>query len=154
MGGQSGEGHAHYYVFLAKLEAVAPNTLITCIVLMCHKDASVLFDPSSTYSYVSSYFALYLDMPHGSFDILVHVSTHIGDSIMVDRVVWLPVDLLLLNMVDFKVILGMDWLSSYRAIVDCHAKTMMLAMPVFLRLECRGSLGHIPSRVISVLKAQ
>ncbi|XP_070015552.1 uncharacterized protein [Nicotiana sylvestris] len=39
------------------------------------KDASLFFDPGSTYSYVSSYFASFLDMPHSSLDALMHVST-------------------------------------------------------------------------------
>ncbi|XP_075082100.1 uncharacterized protein LOC107791632 [Nicotiana tabacum] len=45
------------------------------------------------------------------------------------------VDLLLLDMVDFDVILGMDWLSPYHAIFDCHVKTMTLAMLGLPRLE-------------------
>ena len=38
-------------------------------------------------------------------------------------------DLKVLNMVNFDVILGMDWLSSYYGILNCHAKTISLAMP-------------------------
>ncbi|XP_070050475.1 uncharacterized protein [Nicotiana tomentosiformis] len=53
----------------------------------------------------------------------------------------------------FDVILGMDWLSPYHTILDCHAKTMTLAMPGFLQLEWRGTLDCIPSRIISFLKA-
>ncbi|XP_070045380.1 uncharacterized protein [Nicotiana tomentosiformis] len=135
---------------------------IQSIVSGCHKDASVLFDPGSTYSYVPLYFTSFLDMPRG--DALVHVSTPIVDSIMVDRVYLLcviticgfetRVGFLLLDMVDFDVILGMDWLSLYYVILDCHAKTVTLAMPGFPRLEWKGSLSCIPSRMISFLKAQ
>ncbi|XP_070057006.1 uncharacterized protein [Nicotiana tomentosiformis] len=64
------------------------------------------------------------------------------------------VDLLLLSMVDFYVILGMDYLSPYHAILDCHTKTITLTMPGLLRLEWRGSLDHVPSRVVSFVKAQ
>jgi hypothetical protein len=39
------------------------------------------------------------------------------------------VDLILLDMVDFDLILGMDWLSPHRAVLDCYAKTVTLAMP-------------------------
>ncbi|XP_070046857.1 uncharacterized protein [Nicotiana tomentosiformis] len=128
------------------------------------RDASMLFDPRSNYSYVLLYFAPYLDMPYGSLNILVHVSTPVGDSIMVDRVYRscmvniggyeTRVDNLLLNMVDLDVILGMDWLSLYHAILGCHTKIVTLAMPMLPRLEWRGSLGHTPSRAISFLKAQ
>ncbi|XP_070045227.1 uncharacterized protein [Nicotiana tomentosiformis] len=56
-------------------------------------------------------------------------------------------------MVDFDVILGIDWLSPYHAILDYHAKTVTLVMPGLLRLEWRGSLDYVPSRVVSFLKA-
>ncbi|XP_070042918.1 uncharacterized protein [Nicotiana tomentosiformis] len=57
-------------------------------------------------------------------------------------------------MVDFDVILGMNGLSSYHAILDYHAKTMTLAMPRLPQLEWRCTLDYIPSRVVSFLKAQ
>ncbi|XP_070032786.1 uncharacterized protein [Nicotiana tomentosiformis] len=59
------------------------------------------------------------------------------------------VDIRLLDMVDFYVILGMDWLSPYHAILDCHAKTMTLALPGLPRLEWKGTPGHYTSMVIS-----
>ncbi|XP_070050726.1 uncharacterized protein [Nicotiana tomentosiformis] len=63
-------------------------------------------------------------------------------------------DLLFLNMVDFDVILGMDWLYLYHTILDCYAKTVIFSIPGLLRLEQRGSLGNFPNRVDSFLKAQ
>ena len=56
-------------------------------------------------------------------------------------------------MVDFDVILGMDLLSPYHAILDCHSKMVTLAMPGLPRLEWRGILDHVPNRVVSFLKA-
>ena len=38
-------------------------------------------------------------------------------------------DLILLAMVDFDVILSMDWLVSYHATVDCHAKVVKFEIP-------------------------
>ncbi|XP_070031330.1 uncharacterized protein [Nicotiana tomentosiformis] len=89
-------------------------------VSVCSRDASVLFDTGSTYSYVSSYFLSYLVVPHYSLSAAVYVSTPVGDAIIVDRVyhscvvtvasLETRVDLLLLDMVDFDIILCMDWL--------------------------------------------
>ncbi|XP_070057572.1 uncharacterized protein [Nicotiana tomentosiformis] len=103
-----------------------------------HRDASVLFDPGSTYSYVSSYFAPYLDISHDFSSFPIYVCTPMGDSIIVDREYRLCLavigafktrfHLLLLSMVYFKVILGVDWLSPHHAILDYHAKTATLAM--------------------------
>ncbi|XP_070013714.1 uncharacterized protein [Nicotiana sylvestris] len=88
----------------------------------------------------------------------------VGDSIIVDRVyrsfvviiggLESRVDLLLLDMVDFDVILGMDWLSPYHAILDYHAKTVTLALSGLPQLEWRGTPGHSTSRVISYMKAR
>ncbi|XP_070050504.1 uncharacterized protein [Nicotiana tomentosiformis] len=57
-------------------------------------------------------------------------------------------------MIDFDVILGMDWLSPYHVILDYHAKTVTLAMPWLSWLEWRDTLDYIPNRVVSFLKAQ
>ncbi|XP_070010704.1 uncharacterized protein [Nicotiana sylvestris] len=94
----------------------------------------------------------------------VYVSTPVGDSIVVDRfyrscLVTIRgfetrANLLFLNMVDFDIILGMDWLSPHYATLDCHAKTVTLAMPGIPRVEWSGTLYHTLSRVISFLKAQ
>ncbi|XP_070025160.1 uncharacterized protein [Nicotiana sylvestris] len=136
--GQSGGAQPYFYTFTARSEAESSNVVITGIVPVCHRDASVLFDPGSTYSYVSSYFASYLVMPHDSFSSPIYVTMPVGDSIIVDHVycscvvsvgsLETSVDLLVLDMVDFDVILGMDWLSPYHTILECHAKMMTLAM--------------------------
>ncbi|XP_070041124.1 uncharacterized protein [Nicotiana tomentosiformis] len=134
---------------------MAYDTVITGMILIFHRYASVLFYPGSTYSYVSSYFAPYLDMPRGSLDTLVHVSIPVGDSIVVDHVYPFcivttcgyetSVDLLLLSMVDVDMILGRDWLSTYHAILDCHTMTVTLAVLILPRLELICSLGHTPN---------
>ncbi|XP_070035082.1 uncharacterized protein [Nicotiana tomentosiformis] len=150
--------------FPARPESVASNAVITGIVSVCHRNASILVHSGSTYSYVSSYIACYLDMPRESLVLLVHVSMMVGDSIIVDRVylscvvtirgLETRVDLLFLSMVDYDVILDMDWLFSYHVILHCHAKTVTLAMPGLPRIEWRGTLDYVPSRVISYLKVQ
>ncbi|XP_070025276.1 uncharacterized protein [Nicotiana sylvestris] len=57
-------------------------------------------------------------------------------------------------MVDFDVILGIDWLSPYHDILDYHAKMVTLALLGLPRLEWRGTSGHFTSRVISYVKAR
>ena len=41
----------------------------------------------------------------------------------------LPVDLVVLDMSDFDVILGVDWLMNYRAVIDCHDLVIKFNMP-------------------------
>ncbi|XP_070034738.1 uncharacterized protein [Nicotiana tomentosiformis] len=162
--GHSGGAQPHFHAFPTRLEAESSDAVITYIVLVFHRYASVLFDPVSTYPYVSSYFASYLVVPRDSLSAHVYVSMHVGYSIIVDHVYCLcmisigsletSVYLLLLDMVDFDVILGIDWLSPYHSILDCDAKMAMLAMSGVPRLECRGALGHSTQRVISYMKSR
>ncbi|XP_070008586.1 uncharacterized protein [Nicotiana sylvestris] len=84
--GRSGGSQARFYAIPGRTAAIASDTVITGIVSVCHRDAAVLFDPGSTYSYVSSYFARYLGTPQDSLSLPVHVSTPVGDTVIVDRV--------------------------------------------------------------------
>ncbi|XP_070031748.1 uncharacterized protein [Nicotiana tomentosiformis] len=49
---------------------------------------------------------------------------------------------------------GRDWLSPCYAILDCHAKPVMLAMSGLPKVELGGFLDYVTNRVISYLKAQ
>ncbi|XP_070045559.1 uncharacterized protein [Nicotiana tomentosiformis] len=55
-------------------------------------------------------------------------------------------------MADFEIILGMDWLSPYYVILDCHAKTVTLAMPELPGLKWKGSSVSTSNRIISFMK--
>ncbi|XP_070045467.1 uncharacterized protein [Nicotiana tomentosiformis] len=155
-GGQAVRGGGQAIRARPKVES--SDAVITDFVPVFHRDALVLFDLGSTYSYVSSYFALYLILPRDFLSALVYVSMLVGDSIVVDHVyrsfvvfigsLATSVDILLLDMVDIDVILGMDWLSPYYAILDYHAKTVTLAMSGLPGLEWRGTPCHSTSRVI------
>ena len=65
----------------------------------------------------------------------------------------MTVDLVLLNLQDFDVILGMDWLASYHAFVDCFGKRVtcsILGKPDF---SFEGKHVDKPLRMISALRA-
>ncbi|PHU21986.1 Glucose-6-phosphate/phosphate translocator 2, chloroplastic [Capsicum chinense] len=59
------------------------------------------------------------------------------------------VDLIVLDMVDFDVILGMDWLSPYHTVLDYFAKTDTLSMPDILLVVWQGSFSCAPTKIIS-----
>ena len=94
----------------------------------------MLFDPGTTHSYVSPYFASHFNQQPVLLDHLFWVGTPMGESLMVQLIfpsysvsingVDTIANLLLLEMMDFDDILGMDWLSSCRATVDCHSKAV------------------------------
>ncbi|XP_070004822.1 uncharacterized protein [Nicotiana sylvestris] len=152
-GGQPTGAPTRFYALTARPDALASDAVITCIISIGGRDASILFDLGSTYSYVSSLFARFLVISPDPLGIPVHVSTFVGDSVVVD---WIyrscvvtfcgfetSADLLLLDMIDFEIILSMDWLSSYHAVLYCHAKTVTLGMLGLPRLEWVPQLIHL-----------
>jgi hypothetical protein len=101
--------------------------------------ARILIDPGSTHSFVSPSFACHLGKEPELLDFLMMVDIPIGDSLVTDLVYRscvvqvadreLLIDLILLDIQDFDVILGMDWLSPYHASVDCYSKRVTFHIP-------------------------
>ena len=72
--GQTGD-RAHCYAFPGRSEAETSDAVIIGNLLVCDCMASVLFDPGSTFSYVSSSFATGLDLHCDLLDMPICVST-------------------------------------------------------------------------------
>ncbi|XP_070032814.1 uncharacterized protein [Nicotiana tomentosiformis] len=147
-GGQPGGTLARFYAFPARPDAVASDAMITVIISVCGRDASILFDPGYTYSYALSLFSHYLGVPRESLGTPIYLSTPMGNYVVMH---WIyrscivtfcgyetKADLLLLDMTEFEVILGMDWLSLHHAILYFQAKTVTFVMPDFPTLEWKG----------------
>lgn len=63
-------------------------------------------------------------------------------------------DLMLLEMSDFDVILGMDWLSSCHAMVDCREKAIKFNVSGDKSFICQGDRSEIPNNITSMLSAR
>ena len=63
-------------------------------------------------------------------------------------------DLIMLDMIDFDVILGMDWLSPYHVVLDCYAKTVTLSMPGVPPVLWQAAYSHTPTGIISFIRAR
>ena len=57
-------------------------------------------------------------------------------------------------MVEFDVIMGMDWLASCYATVDCRAKRVYFHFPNEVVLEWEGNIGAPKGKFISYFKAR
>ncbi|XP_070017604.1 uncharacterized protein [Nicotiana sylvestris] len=96
-------------------------------------------DPSSTFSYITPFIAGKLDMRSELLPQPVEVSTPVGDFIVANHVYRgctvlindrpTSVDLVELVMLDFDVIMGMDWLVACYANIDCCAKLVRFHFP-------------------------
>ena len=66
----------------------------------------------------------------------------------------LKANLILLEMLDFDVILGMDWLSNHRASLNCFTKKIQFEKPRYPEFEFVGDRRILPTCVVSTLKAK
>ena len=63
-------------------------------------------------------------------------------------------DLILMDMYDYDIILGMDWLAAYHASVDCFGKEMVFRTPGEPKFRFKGSRMHTLPRVILALQVK
>ncbi|KAJ1375207.1 Aspartic peptidase domain superfamily [Sesbania bispinosa] len=127
------------------------------------RDAHVLFDPGATHSFVSLSFATQLDKNPSSLDETLAVTTPVGEILLVDCVYRsyvvsiggreLLANLIALDMVDFDVILSMDWLASHYDTLDCHNKVVKFKMLGEYVFSFQGEQGWTPYNLISSLGA-
>ncbi|GJT70518.1 reverse transcriptase domain-containing protein [Tanacetum coccineum] len=95
----------------------------------------VLFDTGATHSIISTTFAKKLNMTPTPLIEPVIISTPMKNHMLIDheyvncplrfddRI--RPTNLLPIHMLDIDVILGMNWLASHRATIDCYARTII-----------------------------
>ncbi|KAH0743008.1 hypothetical protein KY290_031001 [Solanum tuberosum] len=63
-------------------------------------------------------------------------------------------DLVILDMTDFDIILGMTWLSPYYAVLNCNTKSVTLEIPCRKWLEWEGVYKSKPTKIISSIRAR
>ncbi|KAJ1405467.1 Aspartic peptidase domain superfamily [Sesbania bispinosa] len=135
---QAGRGQARVFA-MTRQDAQASNAVVTGILCICSRDAHVLFDPGATHSFVSLSFAAQLGKSPSSLEETLAVTTPVGEILLAYCVYRscvvsiggkeLFANLIALDMVDFDVILGMDWLASHYATLICHNKVVKFEMP-------------------------
>ncbi|XP_070046507.1 uncharacterized protein [Nicotiana tomentosiformis] len=111
-------------------------------------DVYALIDPNSTFSYVTPYVAMEFGIKSKQLNESFSLSALVGESIVV---AWIYRDCVVtvrdrdtmanrieLRMVDFDVIMGMDWLYSCFAKIDCRTKTVRLEFSTESVIEWKG----------------
>ena len=123
-----------------------------------------LIDPGSTHSYVcmEHVFDKVPVMEKLAYD--MHVTSPLGHSVSVNNIyINCPiviqtkeflVDLITLPFWEFDLILGMDWLSKHRVIVDCGQKTIVLRCSDQTEVIVQGIRSSVMSNVISTMQAR
>ncbi|KAL0556838.1 hypothetical protein IC582_005355 [Cucumis melo] len=115
-----------------KFEAERAGTVVTGTLPVLGHYALVLFDLGSSHSFISSAFVLHARLEVEPLHDVLSVSTPSGECMLSKEKVKacqieiaghvIEVTLLVLDMLDFDVILGLDWLAANHASIDCSRK--------------------------------
>ncbi|KAD1774781.1 hypothetical protein E3N88_42308 [Mikania micrantha] len=128
------------------------------------RDICVLFDTGATHSIVSHMFTKYLMIAPSLLDHTLCISTPTGESIVITHIykdcpitidtIVRKADLLPMQMGDFDIILGMDWLTRHHVTIDCHSRRVVFGDFHHPDLVYQGIQPHKSLKIISTLKAQ
>ena len=94
--------------------------------------ARVLFDSSASHSFIAASVVRELSLEVETLEEPMYVSSPLGARTSIDMIcrgceleiseILLTVDLRAMDMSEFDVILGMDWLTAYRLVIDCERR--------------------------------
>ena len=141
---------------------VAPEVM-TGTIQVLESDAYVLIDPGATHSFISAKFIAQVNIEIQPIDCSMVVSLPTGDSLIADRVYMgcrviiegheFMANLVLLDIQDFDVILGMDWLSRHQATMDFFRKEVKFCRPGEPEITFYGVRKILSSSMMSVMMA-
>ncbi|KAL4028604.1 hypothetical protein IC575_011805 [Cucumis melo] len=146
-----------------KTEAERAGTVATGTLPVLGHYSLVLFDSGSSHSFISSAFVLHARLEVEPLHHVLSVSTPSGECMLSKEKVKacqieiaghvIEVTLLVLDMLDFDVILGMDWLAANHASIDCSRKEVAFNPPSMARFKFKGEGSRSLPQVISAIRA-
>ena len=149
---------------MTQQDADAAQDVVTGIISILDHDAYTLVDAGAIHSFASRPFLDRFQIETQPLEGRMRVSLPVGDPLFSDRVVRdsriliggqeFPADLVTLDMRDFDVVLGMDWLSRHRVTLDCYKKEAKFHRPGKLEVKFRGIRRELSSNMISAMGAQ
>ncbi|KAA0036538.1 pol protein [Cucumis melo var. makuwa] len=144
-------------------EAERVGTVVTGTLPILGHYAFVLFDSGSSHSFISSIFVQHVGLGVEPLGSVLSVSTPSGEVLLSKEQIkacrvevanhMLDMTLLVLDMQDFDVILGMDWLSANHANIDCFGKEVVINPPFGASFKFREADMVCIPQVISAMKA-
>ena len=128
-------------------------TMIRGILTLFNSWVLVLFDTGASHSFISTSCVNALGLDTEPLDTVMSVGSPLGGKVRIDKVCKscelefagyrVLCDLRVINMAEFDVILGMDWLTTNRAVLDCHDKSVTAVTPEGVELYFKGSREEV-----------
>ncbi|KAL0549259.1 hypothetical protein IC582_013740 [Cucumis melo] len=146
-----------------RTEAEKAGTIVTGTLPVLGHYALVLFDSGSSHSFISSAFVWHARLEVEPLHQILSVSTPSGECMLSKEKVKacqieiaghvIEVTLIVLDMLDFDVILGMDWLAANHASIDCSRKEVTFNPPSMASFKFKGGGSKSLPQVISAIRA-
>ncbi|KAL0534798.1 hypothetical protein IC582_029092 [Cucumis melo] len=146
-----------------RTEAEKAGTVVTGTLPVLGHYALVLFDSGSSHSFISSAFVSHARLEVEPLHHVLSVSTPSGECMLSKEKVKacqieisghvIEVTLIVLDMLDFDVILGMDWLAANHASIDCSRKEVTFNPPSMASFKFKGGGSKSLPQVISAIRA-
>ena len=164
--GSRGEGpSAPARIFtMTQQEANTSNTVVSGNLVIGCSDVYALMDPGASHSFIALRAVERLGLIVSGLECPLWVSGPKCDpSVAVSVCQYSPVfvegrclsaDLVVLDLTDFDVILGMDWLSTHGATLDCRDKVVRFRCQDGSEVIFKGDRRGTPRRLISALQAR
>ncbi|GKF03722.1 putative reverse transcriptase domain-containing protein, partial [Tanacetum coccineum] len=131
-GNQAGNNRAQAKVYAVGNAGANPDNVVAGTFLLNNRYAYILFDTGADKSFVSTAFSTLLDIIPNTLNHGYNVELADGRIIGVNTILMgctlnlrnhpFNINLMPVEMGSFDVIIGMDWLSKYSAIIDCAKK--------------------------------
>ncbi|GJV29237.1 putative reverse transcriptase domain-containing protein [Tanacetum coccineum] len=136
-GNQCGNGNAPAKVYVVGNAGTNPDSnIVTGTFLLNNRYASILFDTGADKSFVSTTFSSLIDITPTTLDHYYDVELADGKIIRINTIIQgctlnfldhpFNINLMPVELGSFDVIIGMDWLSKYHAVIDCAGKIVRI----------------------------
>ncbi|GJZ82631.1 putative reverse transcriptase domain-containing protein [Tanacetum coccineum] len=141
-GNQGGNGNTPTKVYAVGRAGINPDSnIVTGTFLLNNRYASVLFDTGADRSFMSTAFSSQIDITPSTLDHYYDGELADGRIIRLNAIIRccilnflnhpFNIDLMPIELGSLDVIIGMDWLAKYQAVIVCAEKNLFCYLPVF-----------------------
>ncbi|GJZ13642.1 reverse transcriptase domain-containing protein [Tanacetum coccineum] len=161
-GNQGNQARGRAFMLGAEEARQDPNIVTGTFTLNDHF-ATTLFDSGADYSFVSTTFIPLLGLEPSDLGFRYEIEIASGQLVEIDKVIKgckleieghvFDIDLIPFGHGSFDMIIGMDWLSNYKAEIICHEKVVRIPLPDGKVLRVVGERPEEKARLLMSAKA-